>query len=122
MPQAETGLIIAPLVADATYWIFLALLILNLLQRRHQQTARRKRLATLYLALAMFALFVVAQAVETYGGADWYVPAAAALIAAAVYYFRDHTWPFSVYAQDGSGRRLSWNEILYDDSNGAGNA
>ena len=37
------------------YWLLLAVLALNLFQRRYQQQAQRKRFATLYLAMLVLA-------------------------------------------------------------------
>jgi len=103
-------------VASQFYWVFLALLFVNVMQRSYRGAARKKRIATVYLSAAVFLLYVAAHLILMRGGGDMYfVPVAAAVIA-ALYRYRDHTFPFSLRCRQ-SGRRLDWNTILFRDSN-----
>lgn len=94
--------------------IFLAVIVLNLFQRRHQKTSARKRLATLYLAVAVFLLMVVGQFIVVYGGSDLHFLAACLVAAYLVYHFRAYTLPFAIYSRK-DGRRFTMEEILYMD-------
>ncbi|MEX2442086.1 MAG: hypothetical protein WD492_00665 [Alkalispirochaeta sp.] len=108
---------IAGYLSDGLYWVFLAMLLLNILQRKHQKKAEKKRFATLYLALGLFGLLIVSQLIVIYDGADWMLVPGFAAVAAVVYRYRRHTFPFRLYSP-ADGRRLTWDEILYDDTHG----
>ena len=117
MTEAAAYPPIAAWVADTFYWVFIAVLVVNLTQRRHQSKAEKKRFATLYLGLAVFVFFILAQMIVRFGGADWMLVPAAVLVLATVYALREHTFPFRLYSPV-DGRRLTFQEILYDDNHG----
>lgn len=117
MSAQLTDTTIAGYLSDGLYWAFLAMLLLNILQRKHQQKAQRKRFATLYLALGVFGLLIVTQLILIYGGADWMLVPGFAAVGAVVYQYREHTFPFRLHSPV-DGRRLTWDEILYDDNHG----
>jgi|GEM_PF-1497362 len=106
---------IATQAADFLYWAFILVFLVNLTQRRHQEKAQKKRLATLYLGIAGFALFIIAQSIESFGGKDWMLIPGALAVFAVVYVTRDHSWPF-IFRCPKTGRRLTTTEILYDDN------
>lgn len=114
-----TDTTIAEYLSDGLYWTFLAMLLLNILQRKHQKKAQRKRFATLYLALGIFGMLIVSQLILIYDGADWMLLPGFAAVAAGVYRYREHTFPFRLHSPV-DGRRLTWEEILYDDNHGDG--
>lgn len=105
---------ISSTISDVAYWGFIAVLLVNLTQRRHQKQAQRKRFATLWIGLAGFALFILTEGAILLALPDWASLVAIALIVATVYIFREHTWPFRL--RTPGGRRLSVQEILYDDT------
>lgn len=116
----ETDSVQAPItefLSQGLYWSFLGMLILNVIQRRHQQKVARKRMATLYLSLGLFAVFLVAQGILMWGGADWMLFVATAVVVAVLYSYRDQTFPF-VLRSPTDGRRLTFDEILFDDNHG----
>lgn len=117
MTTLLTDNVIADFLTDILYWTFLAMLLLNIIQRKHQKKAERKRFATLYLALAIFGLLIVSQLIVIYDGADWMLVPGFALIALVVYRYRRHTFPFRLHSPR-DGRLLTWEEILYDDHHG----
>lgn len=117
MTEAGASLTIATWVADTFYWVFIAILVVNLTQRRHQSKAEKKRFATLYLGLAVFVFFILAQMIVRFGGRDWMVIPSAVFILATVYILREHTFPFRLRSPV-DGRRLTLQEILYDDDHG----
>ena len=107
-------------IGEHFYWVMIGILVLNLMQRRHQKQAEKKRFATLYLAIAIFCIYAGAQLIVNYGGRDPLFFAITAVVLAVVLYFRKHTFPFRLRSTV-DGRRLSWQEILFDDLNGDGN-
>lgn len=111
--QSQT---VAAFVAEHSYWLFLGLLLVNLLQRPHLKSARRKRLATLYLAIAALVIFSIANLLVLYGGNDLHFLAGLAIVVGAIVRYRDHAFPFRLRCAR-SGRRLDMRTILYRDSN-----
>jgi len=105
---------IATYAADALYWVFIGIFVVNLTQRRYQEAARRKRFATLYLGIAGFALFLVAQTIEVIPGRDWMLVPGFGAVFGIVYYYRQHTWPFIIRCP-GEKKLLTWHKILYED-------
>jgi hypothetical protein len=86
-------------------------------QRKHQKYAEKKRFATLYLALAAFALLLGAQAILTFGGRDFFLIPLAGAVLGTLWYFRERTFPFRA-TSPVDGRRLTWHEILFQDNHG----
>ncbi|HKK48530.1 MAG TPA: hypothetical protein VJ932_05505 [Alkalispirochaeta sp.] len=117
MASMLTGTTVAEYLTDILYWTFLAMLLMNILQRKHQKKAERKRFATLYLALGVFALLIVSQFIVIYDGADWMLLPGFAAVIAVLYRYRTHTFPFRLRSP-ADGRKLTWDEILYDDNHG----
>ena len=107
---------VAAFVAEHSYWLFLGLLLINLLQRPHLNLARKKRLATLYLAIAALVLFSIANLLVMYGGNDLHLAAGAAIVVGVIVRYRDHVFPFRLRCAR-SGKLLNWRTILYRDSN-----
>lgn len=103
-------------LADQFYWVFLAILLLNVLQRRHHSKAVKKRFATLYLGAAAFVIFLMANAVVEYGFPNWSLLVGIVAVIGVLYYFRSHTFPFTLRCQR-SGKMLDFQTILYRDSN-----
>lgn len=107
--------ILAQFFSDHLYWVFLALIVLNVTQRRHR-TASKKRMATMYLAIAMLVVHTASNLTLAYDGSDLHVFAVLLLTVAVVAYFRDHAFPFTVRCR-ASGRFLDAHTVLYRDSN-----
>jgi len=103
-------------VAEEFFWVFIGILFINLLQRRHQATAERKRFATLYLAIAMFFVYTSAQFIIMYEASPYYFLAALAVIIGVVYRYREHTFPFRLRCRK-TGKILNFDTILFRDSN-----
>lgn len=108
--------ILVEFVARYFYWVFLAILILNMTQRKHQKTAQKKRMATLYLAIAALVIYAGAEMCRQYALGDGVMVAVILAVIAAVAILRNHTFPFTLTCQC-TGRRLDWNSILYRDDN-----
>jgi hypothetical protein len=108
--------IVSQFVSDTFYWVFMGILVLNLTQRKYQKTAGKKRMATLYLAIAALAIYSAAQLSLLYELGDGLFAAFAIVVLGAVYVLRAYTFPFTLICQR-TGRRLDFHNILYNDSN-----
>lgn len=104
-------------VGEHFYWVMIGILVINLMQRKHQAHAEKKRFATLYLALAVFAVYVAAQLVLNYGGSDALFLLIAAVVLVGLVYFHDRTFPFRLRSPIDR-RWLTMQEILFDDAHG----
>jgi hypothetical protein len=90
--------------------------LLNFMQRKHGERARKKRIATLYLAIAAFAIQIYAGVIIQVGLSDpWLVPGIAVVVGVVAFFHR-HTFPFRLRCAV-SGERLDFETILYRDSN-----
>lgn len=107
---------IVSFVAENFFWVFIAVLFVNLLQRRHQAEAQRKRFATLYLAIALFLIYTAAQTVVTYDVSAYYFVLAVVAVVAVLYRYRAHTFPFRLRCRR-TGKILNMETILFRDSN-----
>ncbi|NBF39797.1 MAG: hypothetical protein GVY14_05225 [Spirochaetes bacterium] len=107
---------IVAFVADNFFWVFIGILLVNLLQRRYQATAEKKRFATLYLGIAAFFVYTSAQALVMYELSPYYFVPILGLIVGVVYYYRKHTFPFRLHCPR-SGKLLNLETILFRDSN-----
>lgn len=110
---------IAVWVAERAYWVFLGVMILNIIQRRYQKHVKKKRLATLIIGIALFGVLIAGHTVNELNGADWMFYLAVAAIIAILVYHRDKTFPFR-FRSKRDGRWLSFQEILFDDEHGDG--
>ncbi len=98
------------------FYLLLAVLALNLFQRRYQKRSERKRFATLYLAMLVLAWMVLVIVVVAFSWPDWLlIPFTLALAAVGVV-FRRHTFPFRLRCAR-CGRQLDSMRVLYFDSN-----
>lgn len=108
--------LITQFVSDYLYWVFLGVIFVNLTQRKHRETAARKRTATVYLAIAAFLVHTTSNLILVYEGSDLLMLAAVATAVGAIAYFREHAFPFRLRCRV-SGRLLDLNTVLYRDSN-----
>lgn len=106
-------------VAERFYWAMIIILIINLMQRRYQNTAQKKRFATLYLAMGVFVVYVAAELVRNYGMTDLVFLIVAVAVVAVLVVFRSRTFPFRLRSSR-DGRWHTFNEILFDDDHGDG--
>ena len=108
----ETGMVLSPWAAEHFFKIFLGVIFLNILQRRRESVVGRKRMATLYLAIAVLVLMVVAQLNVSYSGSDVYFVAAVIAAVLVVYRYREYAFPFRLRSPR-DGRRYSMDEVLF---------
>jgi len=117
--EAEAAAPVAAWAAERLYWVFIGLMILNMLQRKHHERAPKKRLATLYLGLGMFFLFLVAHSINHFGGRDLFFYLGIAAFVAVVFAYRTVVFPFR-FKSRVDGRWLRFDEIFFDDAHGEG--
>lgn len=98
------------------YWVFLAVLVLNLMQRRHRQNAARKRNATLYFAIFVFVYYVYAFGVIQLKLSEWFLLIYPAAIAVLVWFYRRTFFPFSIRCLSCS-KPLTFDRFFYADDN-----
>jgi 8-oxo-dGTP diphosphatase len=98
------------------FYLLLAVLALNLFQRRYQKSSERKRFATLYLAMLVLAWMILVIVVVTLRWPEWLlIPGTLALAGVGVA-FRRHTFPFR-FRCARCGQGLEAKRILFYDSN-----
>lgn len=107
---------IADRIVNPLFWVLAALAITNLSQRKHVAHGGRKRFATLYLLGLSFILYAAVLFIAARKLPDWYLIAAFLVPIAIGYYFRDRVWPFRRKCLS-CGETLSFNRVLYYDSN-----
>ncbi len=110
---------IAAWFADRVYWVFLGMMLLNIIQRRHQAKVRKKRMATLLIGVSLFVLLAAAQTINHFGGSDALFFVVLAGYTAVLYTYRKQMLPFRIKSSV-DGRWLTVQEILFDDLHGDG--
>jgi len=107
---------VSSFVVEYFYWVFIAVLVLNLLQRKYRREVLKKRAATLYIAVVVFAFYIYAYGVIHFDFSDLllipYVAVAVTLFAV----YRRVLFPFA-YHCTSCRQPLDFNRMLYSDSN-----
>ncbi len=103
-------------IAEYTPWLLVAILTLNLSQRRHLHHGEGKRFATLYLSALVLAVFAAAHVIILYHWPAVLLLAATAAILAVGVLFRAQVFPFALYCRNCK-ERLSLRRVVYYDSN-----
>jgi 8-oxo-dGTP diphosphatase len=98
------------------YWVVMAFLVVNLMQRKHTATAGKKRAATLIMASIALLLNLFFALILTYGLPAWTIAAAAAAMAIVVYLLRSRLFIFRLKCVS-CGKTLSFNDVIYHDDN-----
>jgi uncharacterized membrane protein len=103
-------------VSENILYLLLAVLVLNMLQRRYQQHARKKRFATLYVAILILVLMVGTALIVYLELPDiLFLPLLAVLVLVG-YRFRKQVFPFRLTCRL-CGEKLTAKRILFYDSN-----
>jgi 8-oxo-dGTP diphosphatase len=98
------------------FYLLLAVLALNLLQRRYQKLSERKRFATLYLAMLVLSWMVGVIVVAALAWPDWLLLPFTLALAAVGVALRRHTFPFR-FRCVRCGAGLEARRVLFFDSN-----
>lgn len=103
-------------VSERILYLLLAVLLLNMFQRRYQKHAQQKRFATLYVAVLILALMIGTVLIVYLDLPDvLFLPLLAGLVLVG-YRFRKQVFPFRLNCRL-CGERLSGKRILFYDSN-----
>ena len=103
-------------IAERILYLLLAVLALNMLQRRYQKHAQKKRFATLYIGILILVFMVGTVLIVYFDLPDiLVVPLLAALVLIG-YRYRRQVFPFRLNCRL-CGQRLSGKRILFFDSN-----
>jgi uncharacterized membrane protein len=103
-------------VSENILYLLLAVLVLNMLQRRYQQHARKKRFATLYVAILILVLMVGTALIVYLELPDiLFLPLLAVLVLVG-YRFRKQVFPFRLTCRL-CGEKLTGKRIFFYDSN-----
>jgi len=116
METIATDASMAYFLQKGLYYLLIALLVCNLLQRKHLKTGAKKRLATLYLAILALVLMTASVVVRRFNFSESLllpvILAAVLLILSKPSRFI----PFRIHCFK-CGQRLGWQRFLYHDSN-----
>ncbi len=107
---------VSQFVSQNFYWVFIAILVVNLLQRKYRRAAFKKRNATLYLAIAVFLFSVCAVGIVSLKISDYYLLIYAGIAIPVFIVFRKTLLPFTLRCRD-CRETLDFNRVLYADSN-----
>ena len=103
-------------VSENILYLLLAVLVLNMFQRRYQQHAQKKRFATLYIAILILVLMIGTVLIAYLDLPDiLFLPLLAALVLVG-YRFRKQVFPFRLNCRL-CGEKLTAKRILFFDSN-----
>jgi hypothetical protein len=103
-------------VADHGLWFVIAILFINILQKKYHHRAANKRIATLILAGAALFLVLAAKAVAAYSLSPLWMLAAVAAAGGGLYRLRQLAFPFRRTCRS-SGEPLDLLSFLTRDSN-----
>lgn len=107
---------IAYFLQKGLYYLLIALLVFNLLQRKHIKTGAKKRLATLYLAIVVLVLMTAAVLIRRFSFSESLLLPVILAAALLVLSKRPRFFPFRINCLK-CGQRLGWQRFLYHDSN-----
>lgn len=103
-------------IAENFFWVLIAVLALNLFQRRKGKASRQKRQATLWWAILVFGLYVAGVFIVQFKVSDLFLLIYASIAAGLVYKFRYIFLPFKLKCVS-CGKQMDFNQIFFDDSN-----
>ncbi len=116
METIATDASIAYFLQKGLYYLLIALLVCNLLQRKHSKTGAKKRLATLYLAIVALVLMTAAVVVRRFNFSESLLLPVVVAAVLLVLSKRSRFFPFQINCLK-CGQRLGWQRFLYHDSN-----
>ena len=103
-------------LAKNTFYLLIAVLALNVFQRRYQQYSQKKRMATLYLGILILVFMVGVILVANFELPDVLIIPMAAAVILLGYVKREHVLPFRLNCRR-CGQRMSSKRILFFDAN-----
>ena len=107
---------LSTLLSDNLYALVIAILLLNLLQRKHHKYSHKKRMATLYFAILCLALMAVSLLIIRFSLSDLILAPVFLGLGIIIYLARDRIMPFRWHCQK-CGKQLPFKRIIFFDSN-----
>ena len=98
------------------YYPVVAVLLFNLLQRRHKERGRGKRIASLLAGVLLLVFWAVAFLFERFGVPDAYLAIPASGAGVLLYLLRSRFFPFRLRCTV-CGKPLPLRTVLFDDAN-----
>lgn len=106
---------ILEIIRTVLVWLLMAVLVFNLSQRKHLSHGERKRIATLFIAGGVMALYGSTIVITRFDLPHWlFLPAAAAV--GTVFVWKKDLLPYTKHCVR-CGEKLSPMRFLYYDSN-----
>lgn len=103
-------------IADLGIWPLVVVLVPNLMFRRYGQAAGKKRMSSLFQAIAVFLITSVAAFVTERGLTDTYLFIGIIVVAVMLYAFKDRVFPYRLSCA-GCDARLDFKTIYFMDDN-----
>jgi len=103
-------------ITEEMYWVIIAVLALNLFQRKHQPRSNKKRSATLIIAVLVLLLDILFVLIINFELPQWLAFPALLIPIAVGYRFRSRILLFRRKCASCDAK-LSFNDILYHDDN-----
>ncbi len=110
------GSTVSQFVSNNIFWLFVAILAVNLFQRKYLAVGERKRFATLYMSMVVLAVMAFSALLLQFSLPDWLFLPFIALLAGTVWVFRAKIFPFRRRCARCSVK-LPFDRILYYDNN-----
>jgi 8-oxo-dGTP diphosphatase len=98
------------------YWVVMAFLLVNLMQRKHINTGGKKRTATLIMASITLLLNLFFALILTYELPSWTIAISVIVTAGVIYLLRKRLFIFTLRCSS-CGTRLTFNDVIYHDDN-----
>lgn len=103
-------------LSNNIFYLLLAVLAVNMFQRRYQEYAQKKRMATLYLGMLILVFMVGTILIVNFQLHDLLIVPLAAGVLLLGYVKREHVLPFRLNCRQ-CGQRMSGKRILFFDAN-----
>lgn len=116
MPGGRVAHPVSNFIVSYFYWVFLGILVINLMQRRHRAEAPRKRNATLYIAIFVFVFYIYAYGVIQLRLSEWFLLLYVGLVGSLMWYYRRIFLPFTLRCRS-CAKTLTFERIIYSDTN-----
>ncbi|MCK5737088.1 MAG: hypothetical protein KAH21_11445 [Spirochaetaceae bacterium] len=110
------GLVVSAWIADLGIWPLVIVLVPNLLFRKYGQSAGKKRMSSLFQAIAVFVITTAAAFIVEKQFSDKYLFLAVVLVAVVLYLFRDRVFPYKLKCAECDAK-LELKTIYFMDDN-----
>ena len=103
-------------IADNFYYVFLAWIVLSLIQRRYRGRGDKKRTATLIQSILIFVVYIGAMVIREESLEEKWIMVPLGAVAVALYFFRSRIIPYQAKCRN-CGTKLTMNQIFLYDAN-----